>query len=174
MGRRNEPNLRLSGAVNRNSIFKHGEHLLHELQRKRPLGRPVIFVTHSLGRILLKETLGLCSSSAYPAATEVVDNIAGKVFMGLPRHGSLVAHVGENFRKLASFALMGTNALILDSLSLKNLIWNDASTCFQRSGLSTVSVMTPLLRLQAPVHSTALQETVEWYNLSTKVLLKSS
>ncbi|RXG43502.1 hypothetical protein VDGE_30061 [Verticillium dahliae] len=94
--------------------------LLQELWRKKPPRRPVIFVTHSLGGILLKETLALCSSSPYPAATDFLNNIVGIVFIGTPHRGSWTANVGEISRKLASFVLMDTNARILYSLCLKN------------------------------------------------------
>ena len=44
-----------AGLVNRNSIFAHGKDLVNELGRIHPIGRPVIFITHSLGGIVLKE-----------------------------------------------------------------------------------------------------------------------
>ncbi|KAJ8132147.1 hypothetical protein O1611_g1480 [Lasiodiplodia mahajangana] len=51
-----------AGAVNRNSIFAHSSDLVNELSRARPLGRPVEFVTHSLGGIVTKEVVPDVSS----------------------------------------------------------------------------------------------------------------
>ena len=41
--------------VNQDSIFAHAKNLLFELQRVRELNRPLIFVGHSLGGIIVKE-----------------------------------------------------------------------------------------------------------------------
>lgn len=53
-----------AGAVNKNSIFAHSKDLVNELSRTRPLGRPVMFVTHSLGGIVIKEVYhNLCHAT---------------------------------------------------------------------------------------------------------------
>jgi protein SERAC1 len=44
-----------AGAVNKNSIFAHSKNLVNELARQRPLRRPILFVTHSLGGVVIKE-----------------------------------------------------------------------------------------------------------------------
>ena len=44
-----------AGPVNKNSIFAHCKVLMNDLSRTRPLGRPVQFVAHSLGGIIVKE-----------------------------------------------------------------------------------------------------------------------
>jgi ankyrin repeat domain-containing protein 50 len=48
------------GPANQNTIFDHGETLLNDLKRFRrssnnTLERPIIFIVHSLGRLILKE-----------------------------------------------------------------------------------------------------------------------
>ncbi|GAW25133.1 putative protein SERAC1 [Rosellinia necatrix] len=48
-----------AGAVNKNSIFAHSKDLVNELSRARPVERPILFVTHSLGGIIIKE---VCST----------------------------------------------------------------------------------------------------------------
>lgn len=69
--------------------------------------RPVIFVTHSLGGVLLKQVLldatkvssktsGSVESTAKSA--NLVDQVQGVVFYGVPHHGSPVAQVIQSFR----------------------------------------------------------------------------
>ncbi|RYP60958.1 hypothetical protein DL770_009885 [Monosporascus sp. CRB-9-2] len=109
-----------TGVVNRNSIFAHSKALVNDLSRTRPLARPVLFVTHSLGGIVIKETLAICSTSNSEEFEDILKSTAGIVFLGTPHRGSPAAGIGEIARKAASVLLMDTNARILDSLSLKN------------------------------------------------------
>jgi hypothetical protein len=44
-----------NGATNKNGVFSHSKDLLWALRRARVAGRPIIFVVHSLGGIVVKE-----------------------------------------------------------------------------------------------------------------------
>ena len=46
---------KLSAPSNKNTILSHAKDLLFSLHREHPIGRPVIFVAHSLGGIITKE-----------------------------------------------------------------------------------------------------------------------
>jgi hypothetical protein len=56
----------IAGPTNKSNIFAHAKDLLYALDRERPLGRPLIFVAHSLGGIVVKE-VRLLYSSKYPS-----------------------------------------------------------------------------------------------------------
>ncbi|DAZ92465.1 TPA: hypothetical protein N0F65_012695 [Lagenidium giganteum] len=60
--------------------------------------RPVIFVTHSLGGVLVKQVL--LDSTKKPAndALPLVNQVSGVLFYGVPHHGSPVAQTIQTFR----------------------------------------------------------------------------
>lgn len=45
----------IAAPTNKSNIFAHAKDLLYALDRERPQGRPLIFVAHSLGGIVVKE-----------------------------------------------------------------------------------------------------------------------
>lgn len=52
----------IAAPTNKSNIFAHAKDLLYALDRERPQGRPLIFVAHSLGGIIVKE-VNLLSSN---------------------------------------------------------------------------------------------------------------
>lgn len=44
-----------AGATNQNSVFTHSKNLVFDLSRSREMGKPILFVVHSLGGIVVKE-----------------------------------------------------------------------------------------------------------------------
>ncbi|VUC37223.1 unnamed protein product [Clonostachys rosea] len=61
--------------------------LLSALVRSRPLGRSIIFVTHSLGGILVKETLRLAEIGTTLQMKDIVSYTFAVVFLSTPHHG---------------------------------------------------------------------------------------
>jgi hypothetical protein len=53
----------IASPVNKSNIFTHAKDLLYALDRERPQGRPLIFVAHSLGGIVVKEVRSLLLTS---------------------------------------------------------------------------------------------------------------
>jgi hypothetical protein len=45
----------MAGATNKNSVFSHSKDLLFALSRETTANRPLVFVAHSLGGIVVKE-----------------------------------------------------------------------------------------------------------------------
>src|ERR1700712_704295 len=64
--------------------------------------------------------LAICSTSNDEDFQDILESTASVLFLGTPHRGSSAAGIGEVARKAASLLLMDTNALVLDSLSLKN------------------------------------------------------
>jgi hypothetical protein len=52
----------IAAPTNKSNIFAHAKDLLYALDRGRPQGRPLIFVAHSLGGIIVKEVKLLYSN----------------------------------------------------------------------------------------------------------------
>ncbi|PCD31340.1 hypothetical protein AU210_010995 [Fusarium oxysporum f. sp. radicis-cucumerinum] len=77
-----------SGPTNTNSIFSHGKDFLFSLGREYVPDRPMIFVAHSLGGILVKEMLALSSTSDTPTHKGVIESTAAVIFLGTPHRGS--------------------------------------------------------------------------------------
>lgn len=106
--------------ANQNSVFSHGQDLLYKLRRKREGHRPIIFVAHSLGGIVLKEALIHANNTRELDSVEILDSTKAVVFLSTPHQGSDHAQLGEIARRVASVLGLDTNAALLDSLGLRN------------------------------------------------------
>ncbi|OKL55592.1 hypothetical protein UA08_09132 [Talaromyces atroroseus] len=105
-------------SANKNNVFAHAKNLLANLKRDRPEGRPIIFVAHSLGGILVKEVLRRSNESTQDIVVDIVRSTSAVVFLGTPHRGSSkAADIGQAFRQAASTLLrVDSNAAILRAL----------------------------------------------------------
>jgi protein SERAC1 len=113
----------MSAATNRNGVYQHSKDLLFTLigNRKddKARQRPLIFIAHSLGGIIVKEMLAI-SSGSDETARSILCCTRSIIFLGTPHRGSPdLASLGESARVLISALRMGTNSAILDALGLK-------------------------------------------------------
>ncbi|KAK0758881.1 hypothetical protein N5P37_008367 [Trichoderma harzianum] len=109
-----------AGEVNQNNILSHSKDLLFALSRQRDLDRPLVFVAHSLGGIIVKEMLAGSSLHMQTELRNVVESTKTVVFLGTPHRGSQdVAALGEVVRRIVSSFNMKTTPVILDALGLK-------------------------------------------------------
>ncbi|KAF2635430.1 hypothetical protein P280DRAFT_484655 [Massarina eburnea CBS 473.64] len=104
--------------ANKNNLFAHAKDLLYALERERPMQRPIIFVAHSLGGIMVKETLRRSEISREPSIRDTIQSTVGVVFLGTPHRGSPgLANLGEIVRRTASHLLrVDSNATVLRTL----------------------------------------------------------
>ncbi|KAK4075698.1 hypothetical protein Trihar35433_2258 [Trichoderma harzianum] len=122
-----------AGSVNQNSILSHGKDLLFALRRERDFDRPLVFVAHSLGGIVVKEMLAQSSSSPETDFRNIVESTAMVVFLGTPHRGSQgVAALGEVARSVVSSLGMETTPVILDALGLRTTDLERAQEDFSR------------------------------------------
>ena len=110
--------------ANKLNLSQLGEDLLNrvngERRRSKAVGRPIIFVAHSLGGLLVKEAI-LESKKHGPSSKQgdVYRSTKGIVFFGTPHRGSLDARWGQILRSIASVTF-DTNDKILRTLEPDN------------------------------------------------------
>ncbi|KAF5702758.1 RGT2-Sensor of high external glucose concentration [Fusarium mundagurra] len=122
-----------SGPTNMNSIFSHGKDFLFSLGRMIVPGRPLIFVAHSLGGILVKEMLALSSTSDTASLKGIVECTAAIIFLGTPHRGSPeLSAVAEWARSILDTFHFQTTSAILDTLGLKTTDLERAHEAFSR------------------------------------------
>ncbi|OQV09141.1 NACHT domain-containing protein [Cladophialophora immunda] len=114
------------GAADKGNIFDHAKNLLYSLNRIRRecVNRPIIFVAHSLGGIIVKETLRRSYGDEDPELQNIANCTSGILFLGTPHRGSSCAPYGEMLRRIVSAVGFDTNdsnirALHFDSLELQ-------------------------------------------------------
>ncbi|KAI8953377.1 ankyrin repeat-containing domain protein [Xylaria longipes] len=105
-------------AANQNNLFAHAKDFLYKLQREKPSRRPIIFVVHSLGGIVVKETLRRSEASEEDELKDIMRSTKGIIFMGTPHRGSPgLASLGEAVRRVASvIGRVDSNSTLLRSL----------------------------------------------------------
>ena len=111
----------LGGLVNKNNIFQHGRALrsavLTDRKRLERLDRPLIFVAHSLGGLLVKEAL-LESLRRRDRESEydLSSLCSGIIFFGTPHRGANDAYWGQILSNIVGAIQVDTNSSILRDL----------------------------------------------------------
>jgi hypothetical protein len=108
-----------SGAASQASIIDHASDFLNGLHeiREEAAERPIIFIAHSLGGILLKEALRQSWESRLDLNAIVKSTIA-TIFMGTPHGGSELASTGLGLEKLAKIIRFDTSDVLLRALKV--------------------------------------------------------
>jgi hypothetical protein len=106
--------------VNKSGIFTQGQNLLYSLSRERARRKPIIFVAHSLGGIMVKELISYADPSKEREFLDIVEDVSAVVFLGTPHRGSGVANLGDIARWLVGALGVDTSPAMLDSLGLRN------------------------------------------------------
>ncbi|XP_077611249.1 protein SERAC1 [Crocuta crocuta] len=104
--------------MERKSIAFRSDELLRKLRAAGVGDRPVIWVSHSMGGLLVKKML--LEASKKPEMSTVINNTRGIIFYSVPHHGSHLAEYSVNIRYLL-FPSLEVKELSKDSPSLKTL-----------------------------------------------------
>ncbi|KAL2671524.1 hypothetical protein Neosp_014114 [[Neocosmospora] mangrovei] len=106
-----------SGSTSKNSVFSHSKDFLFALGRSHAKDRPLIFLAHSLGGIVM---LALSSISPTDELCNIVSSTAAVIFLGTPHRGSPdLSALGAWAKSVLSGLRFQTNSAILDTLGLK-------------------------------------------------------
>ncbi|KAK7961899.1 uncharacterized protein PG986_002724 [Apiospora aurea] len=102
-------------SADKSSLFTHAKNFLFALGRAAVPSRPIIFIAHSLGGIMVKEMLAHSDASENDKHQDIIASTIAILFFGTPHRGSRdLAGYGEVARKAAS-VLLDTNSALLDS-----------------------------------------------------------
>ena len=109
--------------VSKATVFQHAETLLLDISTLRrsvaDKTRPIIFIAHSLGGIVVKEALCL-SKIEETFLNEVLLATAGVCFLGTPHRGSKVASIGKTVFGLSKVLFQDPNLKILRALEVES------------------------------------------------------
>ncbi|KAG9518626.1 hypothetical protein KCU93_g8357, partial [Aureobasidium melanogenum] len=118
------------------SIFAHAEKLLDNLKncRRNFETRPIIFIGHSLGGIIIKEALIRSWECKHSAQDDRLGAIfpatVGVIFMATPHRGSPTASLAQYAVNAARIALQSPNRHIIDVLEVDNKTLEKQRTSF--------------------------------------------
>ncbi|KAH6680656.1 hypothetical protein B0J14DRAFT_557998 [Halenospora varia] len=124
------------GIISANTRCQHAMSLLSGLldMRTDDPDRPIIFVTHSLGGILIKDALHKsCQPTSSPRYTPLFTSTHSILFLGTPNHGSTYARVGRSLASKICFIFRDTNSNLLRSLEYDSEILERISDDFRNT-----------------------------------------
>ncbi|XP_049991743.1 protein SERAC1 isoform X2 [Alexandromys fortis] len=104
--------------MERKSIAFRSNELLSKLRAAGVGDRPMIWISHSMGGLLVKKML--LEASKKPELSAVINNTRGMIFYSVPHHGSHLAEYSVNIRYLL-FPSLEVKELSKDSPALKTL-----------------------------------------------------
>ena len=123
-------------------------------------GRPIVFICHSLGGILVKKALILAHErSSDPAFTDILMNTKAIAFLGVPHKGSdsaWWANFAANALKGASIRLSTNNALVADLRMDSSVLSNISKQFVDRGKDLTIYTFYERLRLHGVLVRTPL------------------
>ena len=101
--------------------------------------RPVIFVAHSFGGLVVKYMMTVTAAS-HPEYSKIVDQLVGVVFYGVPHRGTKLGNIHRFcfiFPYLFPFLLLFSHLRLSDLFIAEQLRWNTLNTTTPHSSPST-------------------------------------
>ena len=141
-------------AASQASIYHHAENLLSDLVMLRksdtPKLKPLIFIAHSLGGIVVKDALSL-SSHESTIINAILPATIGVMFLGTPHHGSRAASLGRKAFEVSKVFFKKPNLQVLRGLETNSEILERISRSFGQI-LSTGRIKVHSFREELPTH----------------------
>ena len=124
-------------SASRNTIHQHAGNLLSDLvdlRAESPLNeRPIIFVVHSLGGIIVKEAMNLSRTTEGTTIREIVPATSGICFLGTPHRGSRAASIGKIAFQITKAAGQRPSTKILHALERNSETLNMIGDSFSQT-----------------------------------------
>lgn len=133
--------------------------LLNDLKIKRVGTRPIVFVAHSLGGIMVKQALRVAAQNKSP----IFDKTRSIIFLSTPHAGATIATVGTHLGKIAPLLASGAGHLLAIP-HIGWLLWPIGQILGRKS---QVSALTAQLKAAEP----SLLELNRWYRTLTHIEL---
>ena len=144
----------LSAATSQASILHHSENLLSDLVMLRKSDaaklKPLIFIAHSLGGIVVKDALSL-SGHENTVINAVLPATIGVMFLGTPHRGSRAASLGKKVFEVSKFFFKKPNLQVLRGLETNSETLERISRSFGQI-LSTGRIKVHSFQEELPTH----------------------
>jgi len=76
--------------------------------------RPIIFIAHSLGGIVVKEALNIAWTK-HRLYEDILESVKGCIFMGVPHHGAGIAKWAKHATQIVKTVSLGFSAILTSS-----------------------------------------------------------
>ncbi|RDW63420.1 hypothetical protein BP6252_10965 [Coleophoma cylindrospora] len=113
------------------------ECIVKDREQKNKTRRPIIFIAHSYGGIIVKDALVL--AKLYPEFSEISAATAGVIFLGTPHKGSNISAIGSLVARLAS-PVLGSSDMLIKSLGYHSSDLYDRHEIFLKSYLDHIKL----------------------------------
>jgi hypothetical protein len=155
--------------VTQNKIRDHARDLVNKLASvghfDEASSRPIIFVVHSLGRIVCKDALQVSTSSAEPHLQAIVALTHAILFAATPHEGSSIARWAKI--PASAFGIIKTNVNLLTILQTTSEVRDRIQDDF-------LSLIRKRQSHDPPLEITCLFETLDTFSFATVVPEKSA
>ncbi|EQB52916.1 hypothetical protein CGLO_07427 [Colletotrichum gloeosporioides Cg-14] len=150
------------------TIRHHSDHLLHSLKTERSMcrERPLVFVAHSLGGLIVKDAVHKADNSI--DYSDIGKYTKAILFFGTPHHGSSNADFGGAVVNILSAVpfIGGTNKDIVNQLQPSDISLQDLEDNF--------STLATKRRIENPIHIACFYEDVAIPGLNKIVVPRRS
>jgi protein SERAC1 len=118
----------LASVAGQNTVREHAHTFINDLasQRTEAVGRPIIFVAHSLGGLICQDALLICQNPDEDAQADILSSTRGIAFLGTPHAGSDLERFATAMANIVSLVKKPNKRLLQvlnkDSETLANTI----------------------------------------------------